>query len=40
METARKYAAELKDKCDLIILLAHITPQEELNFLATATEFR
>jgi 2',3'-cyclic-nucleotide 2'-phosphodiesterase (5'-nucleotidase family) len=38
METARRYAAELKDKSDLIILLAHITPQEELKFLETATE--
>jgi 5'-nucleotidase/UDP-sugar diphosphatase len=38
LETARKYAAELKDKSDLIILLGHITPQEELKFLATATE--
>ena len=38
METARRYAAELKDKSDLIILLGHITPQEELKFLATATE--
>ena len=38
LETARRYAAELKDKSDLIILLGHITPQEELKFLADATE--
>ncbi len=38
LETARKYAAELKSQSDLIILLGHITPQEELKFLATATE--
>jgi 5'-nucleotidase/UDP-sugar diphosphatase len=36
--TARKYAAELKPKSDLIVLLGHITPQEEQEFLATATE--
>jgi 5'-nucleotidase / UDP-sugar diphosphatase len=38
LETARRYAAELRDKTDLIILLGHITPKEELKFLATATE--
>ena len=38
LETARKYAAELKAKSDLIILLGHITPREELKFLADATE--
>jgi 2',3'-cyclic-nucleotide 2'-phosphodiesterase (5'-nucleotidase family) len=36
--TARRYAAELKDKSDLIVLLAHITGQEEQEFLNTATE--
>jgi 2',3'-cyclic-nucleotide 2'-phosphodiesterase (5'-nucleotidase family) len=36
--TARRYAAELKDKSDLIVLLAHITGQEERAFLDTATE--
>jgi len=38
LETARKYAAELKSKSDLIILLGHITPREELKFLSDATE--
>lgn len=38
IETARKYATELKSQSDLIILLGHITPQEELKFLAGATE--
>lgn len=38
LETARKYAAELKAKSDLIILLGHITPREELGFLAGAPE--
>ena len=38
LETARKYAAELKPKSDLIILLGHITPREELKFLSDATE--
>ena len=38
VETARKYAAELKAQSDLIILLGHITPQEELKFLAEAPE--
>ena len=36
--TARKYAAELKSQSDLIILLGHITGQEELKFLAEAPE--
>jgi 5'-nucleotidase / UDP-sugar diphosphatase len=38
LETARRYAVELKAKTDLIILLGHITPREELKFLAEATE--
>ena len=38
LETARKYAAELKGKSDLIILLGHITPREELKFLSEAIE--
>jgi 2',3'-cyclic-nucleotide 2'-phosphodiesterase (5'-nucleotidase family) len=38
LATARKYAAELKAQSDLIILLGHITPREELTFLAEATE--
>jgi len=36
--TARRYAAELKEQSDLIVLLAHIGPQEEKEFLDTATE--
>jgi len=38
VETTRKYAVELKDKSDLIVLLGHITGREELQFLATAPE--
>jgi 2',3'-cyclic-nucleotide 2'-phosphodiesterase (5'-nucleotidase family) len=38
LATARKYAAELKGQSDLIVLLGHITGQEELKFLAEATE--
>lgn len=33
VETARKYAAELKTRCDLIVLVAHITGPEEKAFL-------
>jgi 2',3'-cyclic-nucleotide 2'-phosphodiesterase (5'-nucleotidase family) len=36
--TARKYAAELRAKSDLVVLLGHITGQEETQFLNTATE--
>jgi len=36
--TVRKYAAELKSKSDLIVVLAHITPEEEAQFLALAPE--
>ncbi|MEO8595568.1 MAG: bifunctional UDP-sugar hydrolase/5'-nucleotidase [Candidatus Solibacter sp.] len=36
--TARKYAAELKAQSDLIVLLAHITGDEEKAFLEQATE--
>jgi 2',3'-cyclic-nucleotide 2'-phosphodiesterase (5'-nucleotidase family) len=36
--TARRYAAELKDKSDLIVLLAHVTGPEEREFLDSATE--
>ncbi len=38
VETARKYAAELKAKSDLIVVLAHITPTEEREFLSSAPE--
>jgi len=34
----RRYAAELKDKSDLIVLLAHITAAEEKEFLDSAPE--
>jgi 5'-nucleotidase / UDP-sugar diphosphatase len=37
--TARKYAAEVKDKADLIVLLAHIAPAEERKVLQEAPEF-
>ena len=33
VETVRKYAAELKGQCDLVVLVAHINPQEEKAFL-------
>jgi 2',3'-cyclic-nucleotide 2'-phosphodiesterase (5'-nucleotidase family) len=36
--TARKYAAELEAKSDLVVLLGHITGQEETEFLNTAPE--
>lgn len=36
--TARKYAAELRRKSDLIVLLGHITSEEERQFLKEATE--
>jgi 2',3'-cyclic-nucleotide 2'-phosphodiesterase (5'-nucleotidase family) len=38
LATARKYAAELKSQSDLIVLLAHITGEEEQAFLADAPE--
>lgn len=38
-DAARKYAAEVKDKSDLIVLLAHIAPAEERKFLQDAPEF-
>jgi len=34
----RKYAAELRDRSDLIVLLAHITGEEEMRFLNDAPE--
>jgi 2',3'-cyclic-nucleotide 2'-phosphodiesterase (5'-nucleotidase family) len=36
--TARKYAAELKSQSDLVVLLGHITGEEETAFLKTAPE--
>jgi 2',3'-cyclic-nucleotide 2'-phosphodiesterase (5'-nucleotidase family) len=38
VETARKYAAELKDKSDLIVLLGHITTGEERALVDSAPE--
>jgi 2',3'-cyclic-nucleotide 2'-phosphodiesterase (5'-nucleotidase family) len=35
---ARKYAAELRPNSDLVVLLGHITGQEEMQFLNTAPE--
>jgi len=34
----RKYAAEVRDRSDLIVLLAHITGEEETRFLNDAPE--
>jgi len=39
LAAARKYAAEVKDKSDLIVLLAHIAPAEEKKCLQEAPEF-
>jgi 2',3'-cyclic-nucleotide 2'-phosphodiesterase (5'-nucleotidase family) len=36
--TARKYAAELREKSDLVVLLGHITGQEETEFLNSVPE--
>jgi 2',3'-cyclic-nucleotide 2'-phosphodiesterase (5'-nucleotidase family) len=38
VETVRRYARELKSQSDLIVVAAHITPQEELEFLKSAIE--
>ncbi|HMD70818.1 MAG TPA: bifunctional UDP-sugar hydrolase/5'-nucleotidase [Bryobacteraceae bacterium] len=38
LATARRYAAELREKSDLIVLLAHITGEEERAFLRNAPE--
>jgi 2',3'-cyclic-nucleotide 2'-phosphodiesterase (5'-nucleotidase family) len=38
VETARRHAREARSKADLVVLLAHITGDEEAAFLATATE--
>jgi len=37
-ETVRKYARELKSKSDLIVLVAHITGEEELDVLSHVAE--
>jgi 5'-nucleotidase / UDP-sugar diphosphatase len=38
VETARKYARELRGQSDLVVLLGHITGEEELTLLDTAPE--
>ncbi len=38
LETARKYAAELKSQSDIVILLGHLHPREEQAFLDSAAE--
>lgn len=38
VEAARRYAQELRDQADLIVLLGHITGAEENQFLSLATE--
>lgn len=38
IETARKYASELRDQADLIVLLGHINGSEENQFLSDAPE--
>jgi len=38
LDTARKYARELRDQSDLIVALAHISPHEEREFLEKAPE--
>ncbi|HLK69825.1 MAG TPA: bifunctional UDP-sugar hydrolase/5'-nucleotidase [Bryobacteraceae bacterium] len=37
-DAVRKYAAEVRDKSDLIVLLAHIRDDEEIHFLEAAPE--
>ncbi len=36
--TVRRYAAELKEKSDIVILLGHLTAEEELRFLESVPE--
>jgi len=38
VETARKYARELREQTDLVVLLGHITGDEELTLLGSAPE--
>jgi 2',3'-cyclic-nucleotide 2'-phosphodiesterase (5'-nucleotidase family) len=38
VETTRKYARELKSQSDLIVVVGHLTPREELEFLKSAPE--
>ena len=39
VETARKVAREIRDRADLVVLLGHITGEEENALLDTAPEF-
>ena len=38
LDTVRQYARELKAQSDLVVVVAHITPREELEFLKSAVE--
>jgi 2',3'-cyclic-nucleotide 2'-phosphodiesterase (5'-nucleotidase family) len=38
LATVRRYAAELKEKSDIVILLGHLTAEEELRFLESVPE--
>jgi len=38
IDTVRKYAKELRPQCDLVVLVAHISPREELAVLKSAPE--
>jgi 2',3'-cyclic-nucleotide 2'-phosphodiesterase (5'-nucleotidase family) len=38
LATVRRYAAELKEKSDLVVLLGHLTGEEELQFLESVPE--
>jgi 2',3'-cyclic-nucleotide 2'-phosphodiesterase (5'-nucleotidase family) len=37
VETVRKYAHELHSQCDIVVAVAHVTPQEELALLKSDT---
>ena len=38
LATVRRYAAELKEKSDIVVLLGHLTAEEELSFLESVPE--
>jgi 2',3'-cyclic-nucleotide 2'-phosphodiesterase (5'-nucleotidase family) len=38
IETVRKYAHELRSQCDIVVVVAHVTPQEELALLKSEPE--
>jgi len=38
LATVRQYAAELKEKSDIVVLLGHLTAEEELRFLESVPE--